>query len=186
VTLQTSPLPNLSLVLDTQDVVAPYTIEGIVNFVRVIGPVEPQLMPNGRTYRWLSWSDGGARTHEIRLGVAGLTTYAITAYFGCDVIQEATNLRLQSSGPDSPVTLTWNPVVDACLRPGPSRYQIYAASTARPSVHPGSFPNDPGFTLVGETMGTSFTYEPLDSHRYFVVVAIGTDNLPGKAGHYGR
>jgi len=187
VSLETTPLPNLMLVMDTQDFVAPRTFEGVVNFVRTIGVVEPQLMPNGHTYRWLHWSDDGAREHEIRFGVAQLggigEPQTITAHFGCDVIQEAGNLRLSKS-PGDLVEFQWDPVVaDPCLRL-PVRYQIYASNTARPTTPPGNFPNDPGFALVTETSQTSFTYAPSESHRYFVVVAVGTDNRPGKSGHY--
>ena len=50
----------------------------------------------------------------------------------------------------------------------------------------GSFPLDPAYTLVGSTGQTAFAYSPAADERYFLVVAVGTDELDGVVGHYGQ
>jgi glucose/arabinose dehydrogenase len=62
-TLTSSP-GGLQLTLDGQPVTAPFTFMSVVGMRRSIGAVSPQTV-SGRTYRFKSWSDGGAQTHTI-------------------------------------------------------------------------------------------------------------------------
>jgi hypothetical protein len=91
VTFATQPLADLNLALDGVVFTAPRTETTVVNFVRAIRALEPQLRPDGHTWRWLSWSDSGARKHEVRRPAGG-ATYVAT--FGCDVLDEAKQLRV--------------------------------------------------------------------------------------------
>jgi PKD repeat protein len=180
-TFASAPLPDLQLTLDGQPLTPPRSVLGVVNFARNIGAVEPQARSDGHTYRWRSWSDGGARDHEIHTP-SGSTTY--TATFGCDVLAGVANLRL-AKGPAGTLQLSWAPVVDGCLAAAPARYRVYAGATKLPLIPPGDFPGDPQFTLVGSATGASFTYTPGPNDRFFLVVAVGTDGLDGPVEHYG-
>jgi glucose/arabinose dehydrogenase len=175
-----TPLPDLQLTLDGQPYTPPRSVLGVVNFVRAIGAVEPQPRGDGHTYRWLSWSDGGARDHEIR---TPSTSATYTATFGCDVLVGVQNLRL-AKGAAGQLLLSWTPVVDACLAAGPARYRVYAAATSVPSSPPGDFPGDPQFILVGSSTVASFSYPPGPTDRFFLVGAVGTDGLDGPVEHY--
>jgi hypothetical protein len=180
-TFATSPIPDLQLTLDSQPVAAPSSVLGVVGFRRTIGAPD-QLRTDGHTWRWLAWSDGGVKDHEIRTPAVS-TTY--TASFGCDVMAPVTGLAVEKSGSDG-VRLTWDPVVDPCLHPPLQRYRVYASGTPRPASPPGSFPDDPGFDLVGVAQGESFVYQPAATDAYFLVVAVGTDGLDGPVMHYGQ
>jgi len=63
VTLATS-VPGLTLNLDGQPQAAPYTFEGVEGFRRTLEAPATQTV-GGTTYEFVSWSDGGARAHEI-------------------------------------------------------------------------------------------------------------------------
>jgi len=179
ITLQTAPQSDLAVELDFSAAPAPVAASSVVGLIRTIGAPDGQVAA-GRTWTWVGWSDGGTREHEIATP-ASATTY--TATFGCNVITEATNLfvEVRSNGM---LRLTWDPVVDACLTTGSPVYRIYAASTARPTVKPGQFPNDPAFTLVGTSSTTTFDYAPAAGNEYFLVVAVGSDQRDGEAGSY--
>ena len=177
---ETVPLPDLQLTLDTQPFTPPRTEPGVVNFVRRIGAVDAQLRGDGHTYRWLSWSDGGAREHDIRTPAAD-TLYRAT--FGCDVLVVVPGLRVTKAG-QGQISLSWAPPPDTCLSDGEERYRIYAAATADPVSPPGSFPDDPPFKLVGTSTQPTFTFAPGPAQNYFVVVAVGSDGGEGPAGHY--
>jgi len=180
-TFVSQPVPDLELTLDGQPYTAPRSVPGVVNFVRGIGAVEPQTRGDGHTYRWLSWSDAGARDHEIRTPSAN-TTY--TASFGCNVLVGVHDLRV-AKGPAGQLLLSWAPVVDTCLAAGPARYRVYAAAAKAPLNPPGAFPNDPPFTLLGSSASASFSFTPGPNARFFLVVASGTDGLEGPVEHYG-
>jgi glucose/arabinose dehydrogenase len=181
-TLVTNPLPNLQLTLDGQPFVPPQTVAGVVNFIRAVGAADPQPHANGHVYRWLSWSDGGAREHEIRIP-SSPTTY--TATFGCNMLQEVPDLRL-GKGAGGEILLTWAPVTDACLALAPERYRIHASSSVAPSSPPGDFPDDPSFAVIGTSAGQSFSVPPGSGDRFFLLVAMGTDGAAGPVGHYGQ
>ena len=177
-TFQTQPIRNLRLTLDTQPFDAPKSVPGIVNFRRSIGAPD-QVAPDGHTWRFLHWSDGGQQVHEIRTPATN-TTY--TASFGCDVTAAVSEVLLTRSRIGR-LNLTWTRVTDACLHGAPGRYRIYASRSPRPASPSGSFPNDSTFHLIGTTLDESFSYKPEPGDSYFVVVAIGTDGLEGVAGH---
>lgn len=181
ITLETTPLPDLALELDSVEVTAPLTVEGVVNFKRTIGAVDGQPHGNGHTYRWLSWSDAGAIEHEIQTPPVD-TTY--TADFGCDVLVEVEQLLLDKETGDE-ISFEWSPISDICLSTGADRYSIYSAAVAVPSIPPGSFPDDPAWTFVDSSGTESFSYSPGPGESYFLVVGKGTDGLDGPVGHYG-
>jgi glucose/arabinose dehydrogenase len=55
---------GLQITLDGQNHVTPYTVTGVVGIIRAIAAPSPQTL-NGLSYVFQSWSDGGARSHEI-------------------------------------------------------------------------------------------------------------------------
>ncbi len=63
ITLASNP-SGLQLTLDGQPVTAPSSVESVVGMRRTIGVLSPQTL-QGVTYEFLSWSDGGAASHEI-------------------------------------------------------------------------------------------------------------------------
>jgi parallel beta-helix repeat protein len=75
VTLQTSPA-GLQLRLDGQPVTTPTTFTGVAGIVRNLEAVSPQTL-GGVTYEFVSWSDGGARVHDVSTPLAN-TTYTAT------------------------------------------------------------------------------------------------------------
>lgn len=75
VTLATVPA-GLQLRLDGQPVTTPHTFTGVVGIIRSLEAVSPQSS-GGRTWNWSTWSDGGARVHEIPMPSAN-TTFTAT------------------------------------------------------------------------------------------------------------
>ena len=59
-----SNVPNAQLTLDGAPITAPHTFTGVEGIIRTLGVVTPQASA-GTTYDFVSWSDGGAATHEI-------------------------------------------------------------------------------------------------------------------------
>jgi hypothetical protein len=53
--------------------ITPFTVTGVVGIIRSIAAPTPQTL-NGLNYGFQSWSDGGARSHEISTPAAN-TTY---------------------------------------------------------------------------------------------------------------
>ena len=75
VTLDSS-VPGLSLNLDGQPQAAPYTFVGVEGFRRSLEAPQRQTV-GGTTYEFVSWSDGGARLHEIATPVDDTTYTAV-------------------------------------------------------------------------------------------------------------
>lgn len=173
--LDTAPLSDLSLTLDTQPVSAPLQVTGVVGVLRTIGAVDAQARPDGHTYTWLSWSDAGAIEHTIATP-ASPTVY--TATFGCDVLVPVEGLVVDDLGGGNK-KLTWTPVADPCLAAGPVRYRIYAGAQEVPSGSPCDFPSDPPYFEVGTSAGASFQYAPAPGEDFFRVVAVGSDGAEG-------
>jgi glucose/arabinose dehydrogenase len=69
-------IPGLTLNLDNHPHIAPYTFEGVVNLQRSLDAPIIQTL-NGVTYQFVSWSDGGAATHNIMTPAIN-TTYTAT------------------------------------------------------------------------------------------------------------
>ncbi len=63
ITLASNPT-GLQLTLDGAPVTAPHVFVGVVGMVRTIAAVSPQTF-GGATYNFVSWSDGGAISHNI-------------------------------------------------------------------------------------------------------------------------
>lgn len=72
ITLATSD-NGLTLTLDGQPVSAPFTFPAVVGMTRSIGAPSPQTTFNNKVYVFISWSDGGAQTHSIRIPAAAST-----------------------------------------------------------------------------------------------------------------
>jgi glucose/arabinose dehydrogenase len=75
VTLATSPVGR-QLRLDGQPVSTPLAFDAVVGIIRAIAAPTPQTA-GGVTYQFLSWSDGGAASHNITTPSAN-TTYTAT------------------------------------------------------------------------------------------------------------
>ena len=74
VTITLNATAGLQLTLDGQPMTAPITFTGVVGIIRTIGAPSPQV--RGKfTFRFKSWSDGGAQTHDITTPAAS-TTYS--------------------------------------------------------------------------------------------------------------
>ena len=74
-TLASSP-SGLSLTLDGQPVVAPFTFTGVVGIQRSLGA--PSSQTSGpKTYDFASWSDAGAQTHTISTPASSTTFTAV-------------------------------------------------------------------------------------------------------------
>ena len=78
VTLQTSPA-GLQVTLDGQPKTDGYSELNVVGIQRTLGVITPQVI-GGVTYNFVSWSDGGAATHNINVP-ASAATAAYTAVF---------------------------------------------------------------------------------------------------------
>ena len=74
-TLASTP-SGLQLTLDGQPVTASHTFEAVVGMTRTLGVISPQTLRR-KQYGFVSWSDGGAATHDITVPV-GDTTYTAT------------------------------------------------------------------------------------------------------------
>lgn len=176
---RTSPLTDLTLTLDTVPFTAPSTITGVMGMLRDVGAPEPQLGADGRWYRWLSWSDGGAPQHTLATPAADTT---FTAHFAC-IPHALTNLRVEPDGDE--LVLDWDQGALDCLAGGSDRYRIYATAIVRPASGSGTFPVDPAYRLVGTTSDTTFRHAPLPEDIYFVVVGANAEGQVGQSGHYG-
>ena len=69
-------VPGVQLQLDGQPHPAPHATDSVVGVERPIGAATPQTV-GGKTYDFVSWSDGGARTHTISPPAVD-TTYTAT------------------------------------------------------------------------------------------------------------
>jgi len=63
ITLKTNPA-GLQITLDGQPMTSPQSVLGVVNMTRTLGAPSPQVL-GGTAYNFVSWSDGGAQTHDI-------------------------------------------------------------------------------------------------------------------------
>lgn len=72
ITLQTAPV-GLTVTLDGQPVVAPYTFTGVEGILRTLGVVTPQTISNALIYNWSSWQHGGSVTQNISTPATSIT-----------------------------------------------------------------------------------------------------------------
>src|SRR5688572_32188563 len=75
ITLQTNPA-GLQVTLDGQPATTPLSVTSVVGVIRTLGVVSPQTS-GGTTYQFVSWSDGGAASHEISTPATN-TTFTAT------------------------------------------------------------------------------------------------------------
>ena len=154
-------------------------VEGVVGVQRTLGVVSPQSPGDGHTYTFSHWGHTTAPTHIITTPPLATT---FTANYVCNVIETVDNMELRLE-PSGDLRITWTPPVD-CLTSGSPHYRVYEASTRLPTVMPGSFPDDPPYTVIGETDTTTFFTPAGMGVRYFLVEPIGSDGNPGPVGHY--
>lgn len=112
-TLKTEP-PGLTVSLDGTPTMTPVSKNGIVNFNFTLGASTQTV--NGKTYRFVRWSDGGAQTHDIRVSATPAT---YTAHFECsscesEQLVNTSTLEQHSANfsTDHPVENLW----DSCLK----------------------------------------------------------------------
>ncbi len=110
-TLATNPT-GLQLTLDGQPFTAPQDIVGVVNVTRSISAPSPQSS-GANTYTFVSWSDGGARTHNISTPATDTT---FTAVFSSGSTPTPTQTPTRTSTPTPTRTPTRTPTPG----PGPS------------------------------------------------------------------
>ncbi len=125
ITLATS-VTGAQVLLDGQPRVTPYTFTGVVGVQRTLDVPSPQTV-GGRTYRFSSWSDGGARSHVITTPATNQTyTAALTV---TTTPPDSRPQALASVVARTAVTLTWAPppfsaepvtgyLIEAGLAPG--------------------------------------------------------------------
>jgi glucose/arabinose dehydrogenase len=105
-----SNVANAQLTLDGAPITAPFTFTGVEGIIRTLGAVTPQTT-GGTTYDFVSWSDGGATTHEIVTPTADTTFTALfqpaaaTQLFADDF--EAARGWALTSGANTATTGNW-------------------------------------------------------------------------------
>ena len=67
---------GVQLTLDGQPVTTPYAVPSIVGLTRTIGAPSPQRVDK-YNYNFVSWSDGGAETHDLSTPAADTTYTAV-------------------------------------------------------------------------------------------------------------
>ena len=85
VTIATDP-SGLNVTIDGSPYVAPYVFWWLGSSIHVIEADSPQSKDPWTRYAWISWSDGGPRSHVIM--VPGATTY--TAYYSSECMVNVT------------------------------------------------------------------------------------------------
>jgi hypothetical protein len=182
-TFESTPLTDLKLNLDDASFTPPMTVQGVVGILREIGAPRMQLGSDGKYYWWTSWSDSGAKDHQISTPPVD-TTY--TANFEC-AIGEVQQLALARSGDQ--VEMSWTaPASDDCVQASVDSYRVYVGASTRPVTPPGSFPQDPVWSLSGTPNDPTYAYTPPDGVpdlEVFLVLAVGNNGLEGVVGHYG-
>ncbi|MFN2385474.1 MAG: PQQ-dependent sugar dehydrogenase, partial [Thermoanaerobaculia bacterium] len=122
-TLATNPA-GLSLTLDGQPVTAPVAVVSVVGMDRALGVVSPQTLA-GRTWEFVSWSDGGAAVHDISTP-GGDTTYTATFRDITPATPTQTPTRTVTRTP----TRTWTPTRTPTPTWTPTRTPTAPAATA--------------------------------------------------------
>jgi len=90
ITLATVPA-GLQVTMDGQPVTTPVNITSVVGIIRTLGAVAPQTS-GGNSYQFISWSDGGAATHNIQTPTTNAT---YTATYQLVPLAAPTNLTVQ-------------------------------------------------------------------------------------------
>jgi hypothetical protein len=89
---------------------------------------------------------------------------------------------LQASKVSGQLVLSWSPSSD----PAVAWYRVRGSHSPRPAAPPGSFPDDPSFHAVWDSIGAATTVGmPLEvTYGYFLVVGVGATGAEGPSGHY--
>ncbi len=104
ITLATVP-PGLQVTLDGQPVTTPTSVTSVVGLLRALGVVSPQAFGDS-TYRFVSWSDGGAATHAITTPDTNTTYTATYVTFTAPVVD---------AGADQTITMPAGAILDATV-----------------------------------------------------------------------
>ena len=142
-TLATNPT-GLQLTIDGQPVTTPATVTGVVNMTRTLGAPSPQ---GSNTF--VSWSDGGAQTHDISTPATN-TTYTATFSGGAPTpTPTRTPTATMTPTPSNTPTATRTPTATATRTP-----------TSTPTVTPtatrtATQTNTPSRTPTRTVTGTS-------------------------------
>jgi glucose/arabinose dehydrogenase len=136
ITLATSPA-GLQLTLDGQPTGAT-TFEGVVGIQRTIGAAATQTL-GGVSYEFVSWSDGGAATHNISTP-ASATTYTATYRQATTCAMPGAPQNLVGTMSGTTLTLRWNP-----------------PATGQPTSYRVEYGTTPGQTLQSQTVPGSTT-----------------------------
>jgi glucose/arabinose dehydrogenase len=105
-----SNIANAQLTLDGAPITAPFSFTGVEGIIRTLGVVTPQTS-GGTTYDFVSWSDGGAATHEIATPTDDTTFTALfqpatTTVVASDDFEQARGWTL-TSGANPATTGRW-------------------------------------------------------------------------------
>ena len=181
--LETAPVTDLSFWSSMGNpVTAPASEQSVVNMTRELGTGGPQAAPE--------------RPHVsvgLLVGRRQRDAHNFHADRGCDVHG---HLRLRRDRRSAPAAAAAPSERRSDARMGPRLRSL-------PDLGPREVPglhrrnertHDPARrvalgpragTLLGTSDGASFTYTPGPADRFFLVVAVGTDGLDGRVGHYG-
>ena len=149
-----SNLDNAQLTLDGSPITAPATFTGVEGIIRSIGVVTPQTS-GGQTQEFVSWSDGGAATHDISTPTAD-TTY--TALF-----QRAATSTVYSDNFEAASGWTLTAAMNPATTGRWQRGDPQATSSGGITVQPGSCAGPSVNCLVtGLTAGTAVGANDVD------------------------
>ncbi len=105
-----SNVTNAQLTLDGMPITAPFTFTGVEGVIRTLGVVTPQTS-GGTSYEFVSWSDGGAATHEITTPNADTTFTSLFQPAASNIVfsdnLESANGWTLTGGANSATTGLW-------------------------------------------------------------------------------
>jgi glucose/arabinose dehydrogenase/regulation of enolase protein 1 (concanavalin A-like superfamily) len=116
-TFATSPT-GLQLTLDGQPLATPSSVVGVEGIKRTLGVISPQNK-GGTDYSFVSWSDGGAATHDISTPVSDTTYTATFASPTATRTRTPTRTATRTSTP-APQTSTGTPTQTPTRTPTPT------------------------------------------------------------------
>jgi glucose/arabinose dehydrogenase len=111
-----SNIPGITISVDGIPNTTPVNIEGVVNTNRQLNAPATQIV-GGKTYKFVSWSDGGAAVHEIAIPAAD-TTYTATYQLSTTAGPAVTSLSLINADTDTTInTLADNATINLNTTP---------------------------------------------------------------------
>jgi glucose/arabinose dehydrogenase/PKD repeat protein len=159
-TFGTDP-PGLSVVIGSQLRTAPAVVESIAGSTLTVSAPATQTS-NGNAYRFASWSDGGARTHEV----STFSATTLTARYALDTVTVVPGHAWTVEGHTGTRTLA----LSVSLSRPSAQIVTVGWTTLRPPGLPG-FPADPGADYVAAS-GT-VTFAPGDTSEEVTVTVVG-------------